>query len=228
MALACRVFRGTVVAGAAAAGVWTACALGGCNILGAGIVLLQGPPKTDRVYELNPKSKTVVFIDDRNNRLPFTTLKRVIGERAEEHILKKKLVEEGNMIASAGLVAAVSADKFGEPQSVVALGRSVGAHTVIYGAVDDFRLTNDGQTLAPTCKVRVRIVDTEKDEVVWPPEKEGYPLTVSLKWRSGSMPRSSSEMMPIYRELADPTGLGLAQMFYTFENRTGAVGRKRR
>lgn len=196
--------------------------VGGCNYFAAGYLLVHGPPKYPAQHELDASRATVVFVDDRANRLPRRSLRQRVGEAAEQSLLENKAVKDA--IASRGAILAANQERFSEPMSLVEIGRSVGASVLISVVVDGFTLSVDGQTFAPMANVRVKVVDVESGERLWPEEPQGKAITAQMPQQQGSMPRDRAEVLRAQEQLAVWTGVRVAQLFYEHEVRQSHGG----
>jgi hypothetical protein len=198
----------------------------GCNIVGPAFVLVHGPPKVPKVHTLDPARPTVLFIDDPANRLPRRQLRVVIGQEAESQMLAKNVVKHdskmNNMISAQSALGLADQERFGERRTIAQIGKDLGAEVVVWVAVDDFRLSPDGQTYAPSAKVRTRVVDAVNDAVIWPPEREGYPMLVTMPTKASAPPSSESEMRQAEVALAQYVGRAVAEQFYSEERRGSA------
>lgn len=191
-----------------------ACAvLPGCNILGPAGYFIMGPEKQPAVYTLDPQKVGVIVIDDKVNVTPQRSLREIIGRTAEEEILTKNLVKD--MVKSSQALAVLSRERFGERMTIAELGKSLQADVVIYCTMDDFSLTQDGQSVTPESAMRVKIVDVKTSERVFPGKDatEWYPLKIKLPAQSMEKP-SGSAILQNQQDLARLTGLALARMFY--------------
>lgn len=209
---------GLACAGAcAAAGIL---AIGGCNIVAPAYLLVHGPEKVEAQHEIDPERPTVVFVDDRGNRLPRRALRQTIGEAAQQALLTEGAVKD--MIDTRGAMAASSQDRAGQAMSIVDIGKAVNAEVVIYATVDAFTMSSDGQSYSPAAVLRVKVIDVVEDKRVWPAEKEGYPLTLTFPPRTSDVPTSAAELRVAEEEIGRLVGLGLAQLFYKYERTQGA------
>lgn len=197
--------------------------LSGCNIVAPAYYIIHGPEKVPAVHELDSKRPTVVFIDDRGNRLPRRALRQTIGDAAQQALLNEKAVVD--MIDTRGAIAASSQDRAGQAMSIVDIGKAVGAEVVIYATVDSFTMSTDGQSFSPSATLRVKVIDVNADKRTWPDEKEGYPLSMTLPPRTSEIPRSAAELRIAEEEVGRTIGLGLAQLFYKYERAQGASRR---
>ena len=195
----------------------------GCNIVAPVFYIVHGPEKVPALHELDPKRPTVVFVDDRSNRLPRRALRLTIGESAQIALMKQEAVE--TMIDTRGAISASNQDRAGQAMSIVDIGKAVNAEVVVYATVDAFTLSTDGQSFSPSASLRVKVIDVVADQRVWPAEKEGHPLTLAFPTRSSDIPRTATEIRKYEDETARLVGESLAQLFYKYE-RTQDAGQK--
>jgi hypothetical protein len=194
--------------------------LAGCNIIAAGAVLVHGPERIPREYELDSEKTAVVFVDDRENRLPRRVLRQVIGETTTKTLLDEDVVK--TMIDSRSAIAATAGERAGEPISIIEVGRrakspdgSIAAQTLIYISIDRFTLSPDGQTYAPEAIVYVKVMDVDSEKRLWPTEdKEGYRLEVRPSKPPKNLPRTGSEKTQAETAFAQIVGRATAQLFY--------------
>jgi len=187
-------------------------ALPGCNIVAPAYYMIHGPEKTKKLYGLDKTKTTVIFIDDRANRVPRRALRIVMGEQAEKTLLKEGVVKD--MVTSQSALAAAGTDHSGKPLSVAEVGEAVKAQVVIYATVDSFVISPDGSTFAPSMSMRVRVVDVAADKRLWPDDPNGFPMVVRPRVQSKSVPSTTTARYQIEDELAQQAGLELAQLFY--------------
>jgi hypothetical protein len=198
-ALATRWIAGTLATLALGA---TAVALPGCNILGAAIVLVQGPPTTPAMHKLDKDRPTVVFVDDRANVLGRRTLRQSIAQSAQEALIKEADLK--NVIDARASLATVVGETAAEPLDIVSIGKRVGAEIVIYAVVDTFTLSQDGQTFVPQATFRVKVLDVTKEQPrIWPTEREGKAITAETTQRQGVRPTNATEVLKAEQTLAE-------------------------
>jgi hypothetical protein len=191
----------------------------GCNIAGPVFFLVHGPEKVKKVYELDAKKTTVVFIDDRQNRVPRRTLRLAMGEECEKALLKEKVVAD--MVTAESALTAAGTDRYGKPLPIAQVGAAVKAETVIYVTVDDFSLTQDNQSLSPVVNMRVKVIDVASDARLWPEEERGHPLSVRPKASARDLPANLSARYKLEDDLARQAGREVAQLFYNHEPHRG-------
>jgi hypothetical protein len=199
------------LAGAAA----VLCLGAGCNILGPALFILEGPPTKDAVAKLEGNRTTVIFIDDRDSRLPKRSLRSDIARIAEQTLLDKGIVAEGNIIAASSAMRAAAGESDDSPLAIVDIGREVGAEVIVYAKVVAFTLSRDGVSMSPAANLDVRIIDTVSNSRLWPESDAGYPLTIILPATQGQVfGMSLAERSAAERQLAQTIGLRIAQLFY--------------
>jgi hypothetical protein len=193
----------------------------GCNIVGPVFLLIHGPEKTKAKFELDPERSHMLYIDDRANKLPRRALRRVVAQEAESSIITRADVPSENVITAAAGMQVASTERFGEPMSIVEIGRAVGAEVVIYAAVEDWRLSADGETVAPYARLRVKLIDASQNKRIWPDASiNGYTLAVEMPPSLARMPENLAAMNQLQRDMAVVVGDRLAKLFYDHEKDT--------
>lgn len=195
----------------------------GCNIAAGAFYILHGPDqKIEPQYQLPPEKPTVIFIDDRNSKLPSRDLREMIAEAAGEVLMKDGAVRD--LIDPRSALGAASKDRFGEPMTISEIGRAVKAETVIYVTVDSFSVSADGQTIAPASNLRVKVIDCVTEKRLWPEDKpEGYALGIQSPPRQGTLSTSPAEVFKVRQQAAARAGLGIAQLFSEYIARESAT-----
>ncbi|MBZ0173162.1 MAG: hypothetical protein K8E66_12330, partial [Phycisphaerales bacterium] len=141
----------------------------GCNIVGPAYMLIAGPGEVEAAYKLDPKRKTVIFVDDPANKIAQRRIRSQIGSIAQDMLLKKKLVHEGSMIDTRSALAAASQNQGDEPLAVTEIGEAVGAEIVVYVLITRFDLSGDGVEFSPSSEIEVKIFDATTHTRLWPP-----------------------------------------------------------
>lgn len=194
-------------------------ALPACNIVAPIYAVASGPGEVKAAYDgLDPQTNTVIFVDDPANQIAQRRIRAQIGVAAQDELLKRKIVREGFVIDSRSALAV--ADQRGDDGllSVTEIGRALDADVVIYVLVTRFDMTSDGIDFNPTAEIEVKILDTVADTRVWPPEGQpGYRATFARPSGDRTTPTSRTALLQAEMELAEITGLGLAQLFYDVE-----------
>jgi hypothetical protein len=207
----------------AAAAVWMAA---GCNIVGPAFLLVHGPEKIPQQYQLPEERPAVIFFDDRAGNVGRSTTRDRITTAAEKALLKNKALER--LLDSRAAGAVVVNEPRGEMLSISEVGRTVNAEVVIYVAPELYTLSTDGQTFAPTARLRVKVIDATADARLWPEEREGYMLEVTAVTKQGAPPTDNAGLREAEEKFADLVGLRLAELFYKHEVESVADERDRR
>lgn len=189
--------------------------LTGCNIAAPVFFAVHGPPKTERLYELDRSRTTVIVVDDRGSEAPRRTLRAVIAERIEQELLNRNELED--VIESRAAFRVMSEDALSTPRPIAEIGSAVGADVVLFVTLDEFTLAPDGSTPKPTAVARVKVLDLAERTRPFPPTAAGYPVRVELPRPPGYGPVGSSERVQMQNSLAEALGLAIAQLFYTHE-----------
>ena len=204
-----------------ALGVTVAFIVAGCNIVAPAYLLIHGPEKIQAVYELDANRTTVIFIDDPKNRIPRRALRMVAAQETERILLEDRALKD--VVATQSAMAVSIQDRYGESFSVVEIGKAVKAEVVLYAVIDEFSLSQDGQSYSPIVTMRVRLIDVEKNERIWPlDETTGYLLTAPMRPTRALIPTAHAEMIEAQTLLAKHAGRALAQLFYDHERRLSA------
>lgn len=192
--------------------------LAGCNVVGPAYMLIAGPGEVEAAYKLDPKRKTVIFVDDPANKIAQRRIRSQIGSIAQDVLLEKKLVLEGNMIDTRAALAAATQGRGDEPIAVTEIGEAVGAEIVVYVLVTRFGLSGDGVDFAPSSEIEVKIFDATTHSRLWPPAGQpGHRAQFADTGGNRTMPRTRTDSLRAQSDLAQLTGYGLAQMFYDVE-----------
>ncbi|HHN77172.1 MAG TPA: hypothetical protein ENK11_00655 [Phycisphaerales bacterium] len=209
---AARVCLGAVLLAATASGP------AGCNVVGPLYALAAGPGEVKAAYKLDPDKKTVIFVDDPANRIAQRRIRARIGAVAQDMLVRKNIIHEGNMIDTRSALAAASQENDGRPIAVTEVGRAVGADVVIYVLVTKFSLSPDGVEFKPASEVEVKVFDAANQKRLWPPPGEpGYRTSFTDKQGNRTMRRTRTDLLRAQADLAQLTGYGLAQLFYDVE-----------
>lgn len=185
-----------------------------CNIVGPAAYFVAGPGNVEAEHELDPARPTVVFIDDRASRIPRRTLRTLMAETAQSRLAENGAVRR--VVDTQAAMAVAAQDRKSRPMSITAIGEAVGAEVVIYATVDDFTISPDGQTVLPSSTLRVKVIDVTTGERLWPEEREGYTLALTMRDREGAR-TTTTGASDLQRDLALWTGTGLAELFYDVE-----------
>lgn len=187
----------------------------GCNVVTPIAYAIHGPGKVMPAFTLAEDLKTVIFVDDPSSRITQRRLRYSIADRATKELLAKRVLVD--MIDPRGILTAASNERFGEQMSISELGKSVGADIVIYAVVTEFSMSPETGSYIPSTTLRVKVIDVASGERVWPSGETGLILNIQIPQKTGSYPGTTGEKLEIEQNLAQRTGLGLAQLFYKHE-----------
>lgn len=206
--------KSTVLMRCAALGMLLAVAVAaGCNIVTPAAFAVMGPPGIDKVTELE-KRTTVIFIDDRDSKLPRRSLRGTIGKVAETYILKEKLLTAEQLISTQSALRIATADNAAAPLSAVDIGRRVGAEVVIFVEMEGWTLSRGGAEISPAAGATVKILDCVTNQRIWPDNPEGYPLKVQMPRQPSELHSTRADRNKLEEQLATQIGYDLAGMFY--------------
>ncbi|MBA4038791.1 MAG: hypothetical protein C0468_00400 [Planctomyces sp.] len=185
-----------------------------CNIVGPAVYFIGGPEKAPAVYTLDKDRPTVIFVDDRFNRVPQRSSRDLIGVTAEQLLLDEELLTDA--IQSRQATAAARRERFSEPLTVAQVGTEVGAEVVVYATVDEFTVSVDGSSHLPRAVLRVKVVDAASGQRLWP--EPGAPAdahTLTVTARQQRTPISTrAERAQAEQDLARWAGIRLARLFF--------------
>ena len=199
--------------------------LPGCNIVAPAAYIIQGPPKTPAVVELEDKT-TVVYVDDRRNVLPRSALRQIMAEKAGEVLMTKKIIT--TTISPRDAMAIARQESNSEPLSMAAIAQRVEADQIIYVEMDSFSLTPDGYTPRPQATCAVWVLDVANRRRILPAMNSldrGYLLTIDLGATSMDGYSSEASLRKLEETLASFAGVKLAQMFFEHEELGQRLGR---
>ena len=191
-------------------------AVPGCNVITPVAYAIHGPGKVEPVYTLDETRKTVVLVDDPSSRITHRRLRYAVAEKATNELLEKRILTD--MLDPRGILTAAGSERFGEQMSISQLGESVGADIVIYAVVTEFSLSPETGSYLPQANMRVKVVDVHSGQRLWPASESGHLMNVAIAQRPGVTPSNQTgDRLEIEQDLAQRTGLGLAQLFYKHE-----------
>ncbi len=195
-------------------------ALAGCNIVGAAVLAIEGPPKIEKVGDLPTDRALVVFLDDPKNKLPRRTIREAVARAAEEDILREELTDGGKVISSAAAMRIAGTERYGAPMSIVEIGRRVGAEVVLYIRIDDWTLAREVGVVSPAAQARVKIMDVENNKRIWPDDPNGYTMDAKFPIQSEEAPSTLDERMALEDKFARYFGREISRLFYTHERQS--------
>lgn len=201
--------------------VAVAAAASGCGVVVAGMYLVGGGPKVPATYKLDGLRTTVIFVDDRANVAPRRSLRVIMAQQAEEHLMTKGVLEPERVISTQAAMRAAQSERPGEPMSIVDLGRAVGAEVVVYVVLDRFSLSRDGVAYEPFVAGRLKVFDAENNSRLFPDSGVGHPFYLNVPTRAQDVPTGTSERLAAEEALARRFGQTIAELFYERERGPG-------
>lgn len=193
----------------------------GCNIVGPLFVAFAPPPRVPKEYTIDPNRSVVVFVDDRSSRLPRRTLRLTIAEQTQRLLMSEGVSRK--VVDARAALAATSGETASSPMDIATIGRAVQADLVVYVSVDEFTLSNDGQSMTPMTQLAVKVIDAREDRRLWPDERAGRTLVVKPSSTTKTPPRSSAELAKAEESLAQYAGVAVAQLFYSAKAQESAI-----
>ena len=184
----------------------------GCNVVGSAVYVVQGPDKIPAAYELPEERSVLVFIDNRDGRIPERRLVSTASAAAESELLN--MAKVADVVDSRPAQLLVRRESSDTPMSIAEVGRSMDASLVIYVAPDEFILSSDGASYSPKLSAYVKVLDVETGARLWPADREGYRLNLSPPPKPGLGPESAADRRAGNVGLANLLGQGIAQLFY--------------
>lgn len=215
-----RIARRVVCCAGIAAGAVALAAMGGCNIVGPMGFLVGGEEKVDAQYRLPADRPAVVFVDDRSSVLPSRAARSRVAQAAEQTLLSGGAAGKSDIISSEAISPVLGAERFARPTGIAEVGTAVGAKTVVYATIDRFALSPNGAEFSPTATARVKVVDAETKQRLFPdaPE-EWYTLSFTMPVRQGDVPKTDAERARAEAELADRLGVMIGRIFVKHDRR---------
>ena len=191
----------------------------GCQAPGYLLDAVIPPDRIPAAY--NPDDRrTLVFIDDRAGALPQSTLRGAIAASVAHHLERTKVVSDF-IPHSQFEQARLNEDDF-DAWSVVRVGRHLEAEQVIYVTIDRFEPADPEQTQGPSAAVRVRLVDVESGNRLFPEDGHGYPVRTQMSFRHNRSSTTTGASVVLAQNLAHKVGEDVAKLFHRHAPR--AVG----
>jgi len=201
-------------------------ALPGCNIVAPIALMVTPDPVVKPLHEL-PDRPTVVFVDDRANKMNPISLRRTLADQTTQLLINAEVISPENAIrARDALAIAAGKDRSGELLSIERIGTEVGAEQIVYIRVDDFRLSIDGVEPQPVGQVGVKVLDLVAKSRPFPPPADGaeasdlHMVGSSLRTQSLERYNSRAAVVGLQQALATEMGTDVAQLFYEHSPKT--------
>ncbi|MEM8757580.1 MAG: hypothetical protein AAGF47_07340 [Planctomycetota bacterium] len=111
------------------------------------------------------------------------------------------------------------ADEADTGLSVTEIGRRMEAGVVVWVTIDSFARIDTSRNVEPSVGMRVRVVDADANEILFPDPASavpsGYPVVVRESVRQGTVANSGGAQASAELQIADKAGRAVAQLFYT-------------
>lgn len=193
----------------------------GCNIVGPAAYIVGGPGTIDAEHALADRP-TVVFVDDRENVVNPTSLRRVIADKVSQDLMSRGVVSR-TISPHDAMSLASRHDTHKDVMPIDAIGRAVDAEQIVYIEMLVFQ-DSDGEVPRPIAACRVRVIDVENRERLFPsPDAEQPYRVVQQRMREvdRDMYRSRATRYQISETLAEELGDTIAKLFYKHERDLG-------
>lgn len=204
----------------------TAITLAGCNILTPAAYVLVGTGSIEPEYVLEDRP-TLVYIDDLNNVVDQSgvlsprEVRLDIAERVSRELMTRELVLT-TISPRDGMAIARAKDRHNDLMPIDAIGRAAGAAQVIYIQILTFSSTADGFQPRPFGSCRVRVIDVDNRQRLFPPEDSddvARAVSTNVPQLNVELYRSTSSRNVVFEYLAQEMALDVAELFYEHEPR---------
>ncbi len=199
-------------------------ALPGCNLVAPVAYAIHGPEKINPVYTLPENAATVIFVDDPSSKITQRRLRYAMADSATHQLLEKRVLTD--MLEPRGIISAAEKETHTSRMSITELGKSVNADIVIYAVITRFSLSPETGFYVPQASLRVKVMDVATGKRVWPDSEFGHHLEIQVPQLPGQSPTNSAGRLAIEQQLAQRTGLGIAQLFYRHEISESVLNRR--
>ena len=191
----------------------------GCNIIVPVSYVIEGPGTIPAEFTLR-ETTTAVFIDDRNNDLPRTALRAMVGVEITQRLIDNDAVPGSMLVDSRDVMALVrSLETSDRRVSIERIAREAGVEQLIYVEVKGFALTLDGFTPRPTAVASIKVLDVAADTKVFPGggNPGGREVVGQVREVDPSNYQSFAKRRRVEDDLAFKLGETVAELFYEHE-----------
>lgn len=195
--------------------------LGGCQAPGYLLEVLLPPEKTPAAY--NPEDRrTVVFVDDPSGVLPQSSHRTAIAAAVERELQHEEIITD--FVSTRELdELRLNEDGFSS-WPIDRVGRRVEAEQVIYVLLEQFETSDPEDTYRPLAKVRVKLIDAEAGERVFPENDDMGKRVTTRMFFHPQQDRSRGTNAVLRGDLARHTGEDVARLFFDSEPRPVGSG----
>lgn len=191
----------------------------GCNVIVPVSYVIEGPGTIPAEFNLRDTT-TAVFIDDRNNVLPRTALRAMVGVEITQRLIDNDAVASSMLVDSRDVMALVRSLETSEQRvSIERIAREAGVEQIIYVEVKGFALTLDGFTPRPTSMASVKVIDVAAGTKVFPGggNPGGREVVAQAREVDPSNYESFAKRRRVEDDLAFKLGDTVAELFYEHE-----------
>jgi hypothetical protein len=193
-----------------------------CNVVAPASYALFGPGKVAAEHTL-AQSRTVVFVDDRQNVLPRTALRAMIGEKVSQDLMTLELIP--GAVRPADAIAATRQQEDGtKPMSIAAIGRELECQQVIYVQITRFAIAGDGTDrngvgARPTAAASIKVIDVVNNVRAYPTgdSNAGRELVAKLREVDRDAVSTVAKRRTVEDRLAMELGDQIGKLFYEHE-----------
>lgn len=205
--------------GLAAAACMALLSLGGCET--AGFIASVFDKNLQPALFTPADQPTLVLVEDAPQPvLDQPDLAGLIAGRVAQILIEQKVITKFTDSGAVAELRARTPDFDTEPAkwNIARIGREVGAQQVLYISIQEFGLTEEGVIFRPRATVRVKFVDAQSGQRLFPPAADqygssGHPITTQRNY--GSMDGASQATQVILaRRLAEDIAQDIARLFY--------------
>lgn len=203
----------TAAVAAAAAGMMV---LAGCQFPA---MLIANMPQSKVPAEYEPKDRpTLVLVDDPQEQLPTGHLAKRVADEVADQLKREEVVSR--FIELDRLEALeLEAEDF-DRWAIDEVGRRLGAEQVIYILVEEFEFNETPQTYRPAGSMRVKVVDVETGERLYPEDdRRGRAVSDKLFYKQKLGGDTRGEESLYGRSLALRLADQAAKLFYKHKPR---------
>jgi hypothetical protein len=189
-------------------------AVGGCALVGYFVSVMMPPKHVAPKYELEPKGKVLVLVDDLGKPVRYEHIKRLLTENTNRLLLENKAAEK--VVSYEDIFRLTAIRKDFNRLGISNIARELGATQVIYVYINEFSL-KDNPTISTwrgRLSVMVRVVDVD-GETKWPLDRPtGHKIEADdYPPENNTTPTHGQK---IASNLADDVALKIARLFYEY------------
>ncbi len=208
--------RGWAFGGVAACVLLLSILPAGCNIIVPVSYVIDGPGTIPAEFNLR-ETTTAVFVDDRNNVLPRTALRAMVGVEITQRLIDNGAIESSLLVDSRDVMGLVRSIETSDRRvSIERIAREAGVEQIVYVEVKGFALTLDGFTPRPTAVANIKVLDVAANTKVFPGggNPGGREVVAQVREVDPSNYESFAKRRRVEDDLAFKMGVTVAELFY--------------